>query len=67
MHILAVSISTGRKLGEIGFLLGALGALSLFAGGTGPDSRRPLKLAGRIGALLIAAGFVLGIAYVHWG
>jgi hypothetical protein len=67
MEILAVSISTARKFGEIGFLLGALGALLLAAEAIRPFSQDAVKVARLVGLLLIAVGFVLGILYIHWG
>jgi hypothetical protein len=65
-EILGVTVSAARKTGEIGFLIGALGALLLVAGGTRSGSGgmgRSLRLAG---SLMIAVGFALGIVYIHW-
>jgi hypothetical protein len=66
MEIIAVSIRTARRFGEIGFLIGALGALLLVAHAVLSDSQAIAKLARIGGPLLIAVGFVLGILYVHW-
>jgi len=67
MEVLAMSVSAARRFGEIGFLIGALGALLLVLEDARPGSpethRRLIRL---LGALLIAAGFVLGILYIHW-
>ncbi len=68
MGILAVSVSAARRLGEIGFLVGALGALLLVLEAARPGSpETQRRMARLIGALLIAVGFALGILYVHWG
>jgi hypothetical protein len=70
MEILAaVSVATGRRLGEIGFLLGAIGAVLLVveamssASGTARRPSMPMTL----GSVLIAVAFLLGIAAFHWG
>jgi hypothetical protein len=66
MELLAVSLSTARKFGEIGFLIGALGAVLLVIENALAGSQSGPKLARTIGFILIAVGFVLGILYVHW-
>ena len=61
-----MTAAAARKTGEIGFLVGALGALLISAGGTRSGSGgtgRSLRLAG---SLMIAVGFALGIVYIHW-
>lgn len=65
MSILAVSISTARHLGEIGFIIGAVGALLLAVESARPDSQSGRNMIRLIGSLLIAIGFVLAIFYVH--
>jgi hypothetical protein len=63
---ISLAATTARRIGEIGFILGAIGALLLVLG-AGASSRSgggraSLMLAG----LCIAVGFVLGIVYMHW-
>lgn len=65
--IASLSISGARRIGEIGFVIGAIGALLLVlaaARGTPPaaNARSLTMLAG----LCMAVGFVLGIVYMHW-
>ncbi|GEM_PF-6934975 len=64
--IIALTTVTARRIGEIGFVVGAIGGLLLMLGaGTASRSgggRASLMLAG----LCIAVGFVLGIVYMHW-
>ncbi|HXQ58713.1 MAG TPA: hypothetical protein VN799_01400 [Acidimicrobiales bacterium] len=66
MELLALASATARRLGEIGFLVGALGALLLAFGATRSDSGGIGQMARLIGPALIAVGFVLGIVYIHW-
>lgn len=63
--ILALAVHTARRLGEIGFLAGALGGLSLIAEGVfaGASWRSQARL---LGALLITIAFGLGIVSLHW-
>jgi hypothetical protein len=64
---LAIAVHTARRLGEIGFLVGAIGGLLLLVEGmtsAGSGRSNPMRA---LAGLLMAAGFVLGIAYVHWG
>jgi len=69
MQVLAMAIHTAKRFGEIGFVIGAIGAL-MMAAGSMPRGRSagvggaPIVA---IGAVLVAAGFVLGIVSLHWG
>lgn len=65
MELLALTASAARRFGEIGFLIGALGAFLLAAGAARADVQWR-NLAMLVGPLLIGVGFVLGIVYVHW-
>lgn len=65
--ILALAAHTAKRLGEIGFLIGAVGALLLALDAMMPAQAGGAKPTRALGALLIAAGFVLAIAYIHWG
>ena len=65
--ILALAVHTAKRLGEIGYLIGAIGGLLLLAeGATSARAGRgsPLRI---MAGLLIAIGFVLGIVFIHWG
>jgi hypothetical protein len=66
MELLAVTVSAARKFGEIGFLIGALGAVLLVVENAMAGSQSGQKLARTIGFVLMAVGFILGILYVHW-
>jgi hypothetical protein len=66
MVVFAVTTSAARRIGEIGFVVGAVGALVLFleaALGPGGSLTRLLRA---LGPLLLAVAFVLGIIYIHW-
>lgn len=70
MELLAtVSVATGRRLGEIGFLLGAIGAVLLVveARTSGSGAARRPSMPMTAGSVLIAVAFLLGIAAFHWG
>jgi hypothetical protein len=63
---ISLAATTARRIGEIGFIVGAMGGLLLLlgagAGSTSGGARPSLMLAG----LCIAVGFALGIVYMHW-
>lgn len=65
--ILALAVHTAKRLGEIGFLIGAIGALLLLVDGVGSGSTSRTTPFRGLAGLLMAAGFVLGIAFIHWG
>jgi hypothetical protein len=64
---LALGAGTARRIGEIGFIVGAIGGLLVMVGAASGSrsgsGRASLMLAG----LCIAVGFVLGIIFLHWG
>ena len=64
---LALGAETARRIGEIGFIIGAIGGLLVMVGAaTGSRSgggRSAMMLAG----LCLAVGFALGIVFLHWG
>ena len=65
--ILALAVHTARRIGEIGFLIGAIGGLLMLVEGMtsgGAGRAKPLQA---LAGLLMTVGFVLGIVYVHWG
>jgi hypothetical protein len=64
MLVVLATLSHGasRKLTEIGFAIGAIGALGLAAG-----NFRPSRTLAAIGALLLAVGLALVIVVIHWG
>jgi hypothetical protein len=59
----SLSHSASRKVSELGFAIGILGALAIAAGGL-PRPRGRIAL---IGGLALAAGLVLVIVAIHWG
>ena len=70
MSLVALAAGTARRLGEIGFIVGAIGGIFFIAGAAalansarGSTARTFFMLAG----LCIAVAFVLGIAAFHWG
>jgi hypothetical protein len=66
--IIALSASSARRIGEIGFIIGAVGGVLVMlaalrgSGGSSRGANPAMLLAG----LCIAVGFVLGIVYIHW-
>lgn len=69
MNLLGVlatlSMTTTRRVFEIGFLLGAIGALGLAAGQLPRLGRSNAWLV--VGALLLALGLALAIIAIHFG
>ena len=70
MGLVALAAGTARRVGEIGFIIGAIGGLLFIAGAAfransarEGTSRKVLMAAG----ICITVGFVLGIAAFHWG
>ena len=69
MGLLALAATSARRIGEIGFIVGAIGGVLLALGAAGGNGRGAstartlLVLAG----VCIAVGFVLGIVTFHWG
>ena len=70
MGLIGLAAETARRLGEIGFIIGAIGGLLFIAGAAfransarERTSRNVLMAAG----ICITVGFVLGIAAFHWG
>jgi hypothetical protein len=67
MDILAMTAAAARRFGEIGFAVGALGALlCLVSAIPRGSSKHPARAFAVLGFFLIAVAFVLGILYVHW-
>jgi hypothetical protein len=68
MELVALAVHTARRIGEVGFAIGALGALIITLGAwTGAAGRTRGNPATAGGAFLVAVGFVLGIVALHWG
>lgn len=68
--LVGLAAGTARRLGEIGFIVGAIGGLLFIAGAAfranraqGSASRTAFMGAG----VCITIGFVLGIVALHWG
>lgn len=69
-NLVAIATATARRLGEIGFVVGAIGGLLFMAGAAfrANSARESTGRAFFMGAgLFIAIAFVLGIAAFHWG
>jgi len=74
MIVLALARHTAIRFGEVGFALGALGALLMAAAammrssaGADAGSARRATPAMVAGAVLVAVAFVAGIVFMHWG
>jgi hypothetical protein len=68
-QMVALAAGTARRIGEIGFIVGAVGGLLLGLAaarrnGAGAEASPALTI---LGGVCIAIGFVLGIAAFHWG
>ncbi len=70
MGLVGLAAGTARRIGEIGFIIGAIGGLLFIAGAAfransarESTSRNVLMAAG----ICITTGFILGIAAFHWG
>jgi ABC-type proline/glycine betaine transport system permease subunit len=70
MGLIALAAGTARRVGEIGFIIGAIGGLLFIAGAAlransarEGTSQKVLMAAG----VCITVGFVLGIVAFHWG
>ena len=59
----SLSHSTSRKISELGFAIGILGALAVAAG----SLPRPRARVALIGGLALAAGLALEVIAIHWG
>jgi hypothetical protein len=67
--IAALAAGTARRIGEIGFIVGAVGGVLLVlaaarTSGRGAAASRALTM---LAGVCIAIGFVLGIIALHWG
>ena len=67
--IAALAAGTARRIGEIGFIVGAVGGVLLLLGavrgnGASAAATRTLTM---LAGVCIAVGFVLGIVAFHWG
>ena len=65
MGTVLLATAASRHLGELGFALGAVGALVLVAEAATPEAPSWARMGRAVGAVLIALGFVLGIIYIH--
>lgn len=68
--IAALAAGTARRIGEVGFIVGALGALLLALGAareTGGGAAAVTRNLTIVAGVCIAIGFVLGIVVLHWG
>lgn len=70
MGLLALAANTARRIGELGFIVGAIGGVLFIAAAAvranrarGNPGRGILMAAG----VCITVGFVLGIVALHWG
>ena len=70
--LVAISASSARRIGEVAFVVGAVGALLIAVGGwSRPDAatagRTPTdRIAILVGGLLLALCCVLEIVHIHW-
>jgi hypothetical protein len=67
MEVLALALRTARRIGEVGFVVGAVGGLLLALGAAAGRGSRGGRASLVVAGLCIAVGFVLGIVYLHWG
>ncbi len=66
--IATISIGAARRIGEIGFLIGAIGGLLLLLGSVrGHAANADARAIAIAAGLCIAVGFALGIVAFHWG
>ena len=64
MNLLALTHHGGIRIGEVGFLLGAIAGVVLAIGSVAPSGRRTWNL---VSGVALAVGFVLLIVATHWG
>ncbi|HZT64536.1 MAG TPA: hypothetical protein VFA11_01985 [Acidimicrobiales bacterium] len=70
--IIAIATSTARRIGEIGFAIGALGALLIAFGaftqaGADPNAAAAgRRMSETVGGLMLGVCFVLQIVSLHW-
>ena len=66
--IASLSASAARRIGELGFIVGAIGGLVLVLGAlrAGQTSASGARALLSIAGLCITVGFVLGIVALHW-
>ena len=69
MNLFAITAHNGIRIAELGFLIGAIGGvtLALSALSRSGTTSKKVRAARFFGALAIAAGFALLIIASHWG
>ncbi len=66
MGLLALAASTARRIGEVGFIIGAIGGLLIMLAAAAGRGSRGGRASSTLAGLCIAVGFVLGVVYMHW-
>jgi hypothetical protein len=69
MGLLALTSQTARRIGEVGFIIGAIGGLLFIAGAAllaNDADERTTRNVFMGSGICIAVGFIAGIITLHW-